>query len=82
MKSSLIALSLAITATFTANAAVTYHTPSLQMETNLNAYGAGVNNWEEVRLTQLTMADSHLHHHHAVISVNKEKQWILKLSVD
>ncbi|ABV36453.1 conserved hypothetical protein [Shewanella sediminis HAW-EB3] len=73
MKKSLIALSLALTTAFGANATVTYHQPYAQMETNLNAYGAGVENWEEARLTQFTMADSHLYHHHAVIPAPIDK---------
>ncbi len=45
--------------------AVTYHDPDAQMETSLNFYGAGVENWEEQRLVHLTMADAHLYHHWA-----------------
>ncbi|BDU40715.1 serine hydrolase domain-containing protein [Vibrio nigripulchritudo] len=53
-------------ATFSAHA-VTYHQPSIEMEANLNAYGAGVANWEEARFMPFTMSDAHLYHHHAMI---------------
>lgn len=79
MKKSLIALSLTLTASFAANAVVTYHEPVAQMEANLNAYGAGVENWEEARLTPLTMADSHLYHHYALIPHNPHKAMKLKV---
>lgn len=78
MKKSIIALSVLLAA-FNVNANVTYHEPNVQFEQNLNAYGAGVANWEEARLTQLTMADSHLYHHHAVIPFNKDKAMDLKV---
>ncbi len=73
MKKSIIALSIALTTVFGANAAVTYHAPDLQFEQNLNVYGAGVENWEEARLTHLTLADSQLFHHHAVVSAPSVK---------
>lgn len=46
---------------------VVIHEPDSQMETQLNAYGAGVENWEEARLVQFTLADSHLYHRYANI---------------
>ena len=61
---------LVTTASF---AEVTYHNPDKQFEQNLNAYGAGVANWEEARLTQFTMADAHLYHYWAGISAPADK---------
>ena len=48
-------------------ALVTYHDPDPQMESNLNFYGAGVENWEEQRFVQFTLADAHLYHHWAQV---------------
>lgn len=65
MKRSLLAL-LVSSMAFSASA-VTYHQPSAEMEANLNAYGTGVETWEEKRFVQFTMADAHLYHDHAMI---------------
>ncbi|WP_104046447.1 serine hydrolase domain-containing protein [Vibrio jasicida] len=67
MKKTILSAVIAATTAFGAQA-VTFHQPNAEMEANLNVYGAGVANWEEARLTQLTMADAHLYHNYAMIN--------------
>ncbi|WP_375748817.1 serine hydrolase domain-containing protein [Vibrio sp. HN007] len=67
MNKSVLAFTIGLVTAFGAHA-VTYHEPNAEMEANLNAYGAGVANWEEARLMPFTMADAHLYHNHAIMS--------------
>ncbi|NOI80566.1 serine hydrolase [Vibrio tubiashii] len=80
MKKSFLALTLlASIATLNPAYAVTYHEPNAQMEANLNHYGAGVENWEEKRFVQFTMADAHLYHHWAQVENNPNKAMPIKV---
>ncbi len=73
MKKSIIALSIALTSVFGANAAVTYHEPSAQMIQNLERYQTGPANWEEAKNMRFTMADAHLFHYHATVHPGENK---------
>lgn len=59
--------------------AVTYHDPDPRMEASLNYYGAGVENWEEKRFVQFTMADAHLYHHWAQVAHDSKNVMPLKV---
>jgi CubicO group peptidase (beta-lactamase class C family) len=66
----------------TDSAGVTYHTPNLEMEKNLNRYGTGVANWEEGQFLQFTVADAHLFHHYALVKHGEPMPLILKGGLD
>jgi len=61
---------------------VTYHSPSKEMEKNLNRYGTGVANWEEAQFLQFTAADTHLFHHYALVKHGEPMPLIRKDSLD
>lgn len=78
MRASILAMIVALGASLPATA-VTWHDPDPQMEANLNFYGAGVENWEEQRFVQFTMADAHLYHHWAQVEHDPANAMPLKV---
>ena len=61
---------------------VTYHSPSEEMEKNLNRYGTGVTNWEQAEFLQFTMADAHLFHYYALVEHGEPMPLTVKGGLD
>ena len=53
--------------------AVTIHEPSVEVESGLNKFSAGIDNWEEQYLGAFTYPDAHLYHKYAEIRNSSEK---------
>ena len=72
MKKTLITLIIILTTLYAnananTEAAVTIHEPSAKVESGLNKFGAGIDNWEEQYLGAFTYPDAHLYHKYAEI---------------
>ena len=78
MKKTLITLVVILTTLYAnanenTEAAVTIHEPSAKVESGLNKFDAGIDNWEEQYLGAFTYPDAHLYHKYAEIRNSSEK---------